>query len=372
MRASACNERMIGMLRFMCYSLLTAALPIVGIGCQNLDYALGAAIGEVRLLCAAVPIEAALEADTTLTDEHRDKLELLVRARDYAEFVVGLNVGGSFRNFVNLHGEPLSWNLSASRKDAFEPFVWQIPVVGAIPFIGYFDEDAAVAERDRLVDLSYDTYLYEVDAFSTIGLLPDPVASSLLERSKGSLVDTVMHESLHNTIWHPEEVAFNESLASFVGRTAGVEFLVLEYGQEAELVEETLCAYEDADRLNEFLLDLTAELNGLYETDATSESKMADRDAIFEAAQIRFNEEVLPLMNQPERYTFYGENLLNNAFLLVTVRYYSSQDTFEEVFDRCDRDWSCALTLFAEAARSADPIGYLQTRMSDNHCSTRP
>ena len=360
------------MFRFVCYFLLTAMLLIAGAGCQNLDYAFNVAIGELHLLSAAVPIEAALEADTTLTDEQREKLELLVRARDYAEFTVGLDVGGSFRNFVNLHGEALSWNLSASRKDAFEPFVWNVPVVGTIPYIGYFDKAAAVAERDRITERGYDTYLYEVDAYSTIGLLPDPVASSLLRRSKGSLIATVIHESLHNTIWHFGGVTFNESLATFVGRTAGIEFLILEYGDDAELVEDTRRSYEDADRLNAFLLDLTAELDVLYASEVSSDTKIADRDAVFEAARLRFPEDVLPLMNRPERYAFYGEHRLNNAFLLATVRYQSGQETFEALFEQCDRDWSCALAWFAEAAASADPMNTLRTRVADNRCPSCP
>jgi predicted aminopeptidase len=348
------------MFRFVCCSLLTAALPIIGAGCQNLDYALTVAIGELQLLSAAVPIEAALEADTTLTDEQREKLELIIRARDYAESTIGLNVGGSFRNFVNLHGEPLSWNLSASHKDAFEPFIWDIPVIGPIPYIGYFDKDAAVAERDRIVELGYDTYLYEVDAFSTIGMLPDPVASSLLRRSIGSLIETVMHESLHNTIWHSGRVTFNESLATFVGRTAGVEFLVHEFGQEDDVVTQTLLAYEDADRLNAFLLELADELEILYASDVPSERKIADRDEIFEAARVRFNDEVLPLMNVPEHFTFYGAYRLNNAFVLARVRYFSGQEVFQDVFEQCGRDWACALAVFAEAARTTDPLGYLK------------
>lgn len=360
------------MFRSGCLLLLAAVLPIVGTGCQHLDYALTVTVGELHLLCAAVPIEAALETDTSLTDEQREKLELIVRARDYAESTVGLHIGGSFRNFVNLHGEPLSWNLSASRKDAFEPFIWNLPVVGYIPYIGYFDQDDAIVERDRIAALGYDTYLYEVDAYSTIGLLPDPVASSLLDRSKGSLVDTVMHESLHNTIWSSRKVTFNESLATFVGRTAGIEFLLLEYGESDEIVDETRRSYEDTDRLNVFLLELVDELESLYESDRSSESKIADRNDIFEAARVRFNEDVLPLMNAPERFAFYGEYSLNNAFLLATVRYHSDQEVFEDVFEQCDRDWPCALAVFADAARSDDPLRTLQMRTADNTRSARP
>ena len=53
-------------------------------GCGKTDYALGAVIGQLRLLQAAVPIETALD-DPNLTQEQRDKLFFVVRVRDYAE-----------------------------------------------------------------------------------------------------------------------------------------------------------------------------------------------------------------------------------------------------------------------------------------------
>ena len=50
---------------------------------------------------------------------------------------------------------------------------------------------------DKLEQEGYDTYIYSVDAFSTGGYLPDPVYSSFLNRSDGSIVETVIHELAH-------------------------------------------------------------------------------------------------------------------------------------------------------------------------------
>ena len=63
-----------------------------GCGCYELGYSASAVIGELNFLAAAVPIEEALQ-DPTLTDDQREKLALAIRARDYAEQVIGLNVG---------------------------------------------------------------------------------------------------------------------------------------------------------------------------------------------------------------------------------------------------------------------------------------
>lgn len=339
--------------------LLLAAVSPGFAGCGTTSYALRAVLDEIRFLSSAVPIEKALD-DPTLTEDQRDKLRLIVKARDYAEQVIGLRVGGSYRQFVNLHGGSLTWNLSASRKDRFEPYVWNIPIAGAYPYLGYFKLDDAKAERDRLVALGYDTYIYEVDAFSTLGLLPDPVASPLLRRTIGSLADTVMHELTHNTIWRPGDSTFNESLANFVGRAAGLEFLTLEYGSDAEVIRQTRESNEDIERFNTFLLGLVDELRALYDSDLPAGEKIERRKPMFEAARERFADQVLPLMHNRNGFRSFTEKTINNAFLLVTVRYNSGQDVFDRVFAKVGGDWTTALAVFRQAAADADPFAFLE------------
>ncbi|MHC4798962.1 MAG: aminopeptidase [Planctomycetota bacterium] len=219
-------------------------------GCGPIGYSVSAAVGELLILSSAGPIDRALN-DPGLSDEQKEKLTFIIQARDYAEQVVGLNVGHSYQTFVNLGDKPLAWNLSASRKDAIEPYIWEVPLVGPLSFFGFFNFDQAVAERDRLVKLKYDTLIYEVDAYSTIGIFPDPVSSSILDRDLVSLLDTVFHELLHNTIFNPEDIVFDESLATFVGRTASVEFIKSEFGEDSDLADQARRSFEDVDRFNQ-------------------------------------------------------------------------------------------------------------------------
>ncbi len=341
--------------------LAVLGLTLVGVGCGGeWDYALGAVRGEIAFLDKAVPIERALN-DPSLTDEQREKLAFVVRARDYGEHVIGLDVGDSFRKFVNLDGETLAYNLSASPKDAIEPYVWDVPIVGKLTNLGFFVRGDAIAERDRLVKRGYDTFIYEVDAFSTLGLLGDPVASPLLRRSLGSLADTVMHELLHNTVWRDNDVNYNESLATFVGRTAGLQFLTVEFGEDDPIIAETQQGYEDAERFNAFLQELTAQLTDLYATDVSRDEKIAAREAIIMAQQARFAEEVLPQFHRIDRYEWFVDQLVNNAFLLVQTRYNSDQDLFEAVYEFTGRDWSISLDLFGQAAAARQgPRTYLR------------
>jgi predicted aminopeptidase len=336
---------------------LICFLPLIG-GCENLGYELSAVGGEANLLLSAVPIDKAL-SDPTLTDEERSKLEFVVRARDFGKHVIGLNVGNSYQSFVNLHGKSLAWNLSASRKDRFESYIWNL-LIGPLPYLGYFNLDDAKKERDRLVGLGYDTVIYEIDAYSTLGLFPDPVVSPLLRRDLDSLADTVLHESTHNTISKLNDSNFNETVATFVGRTAGVQFLEQEFGTDSDIVKGAREGYEDADRLNAFLQTLTADLNELYNSDASSDDKVARRADVIAAAQSRYAADVLPLMHNQAGYSIYTTLALNNAFLLLNVRYNDGLDVFQQIFDLTGGDWSQALRIFSDAAAVDDSLGYMR------------
>lgn len=319
-------------------------------------------VGELEFLSGMVPIEAAVD-DPALTQEQRDKLAFIIRARDYAEQVIGLNAANNFHQFVNLGDETLAWNLSASRKDALEAYVWNVPVAGPIPYLGFFDFDQAMAERDRLVELGYDTMTYEIDTYA-LWVLPDPVSSPMLRKDYGFLADVVMHELLHNTILKPEDMTFSESLAVFVGRAAGKEFLNTEFVPDDPLIEETRRRYEDEDRFNTFLQGLVADLEELYGSELSPDEKIARREDVFQKGRERFVTDFLPLMNYPEEYEAYGEFPFNNAFLLLNVRYSSDLDVFEGIYELTGHNWPETLHLFSAAANTDKPVQFLRERLA--------
>lgn len=360
-------RKRVGVLAGFMLAMLAGCMP--GSDAWTWQYALNAAAGEMNYLARAVPIEQGLN-DATLTQEQRDKLSIVIQARDYAEQVVGLNVGNSYRSFVNLGDEALAYNLSASRKDAIEAYSWNIPVVGPMTYLGFFNYDDAIAERDYLVSQKYDTFIYEIDAFSTLGYLPDPVSSALLRRSVPSLADTVIHECLHNTIWSAYSEVYNESLATFVGRTGGLAFIAQEFGADSPLLQQTTDGYEDNARINVFLSGLADEVNALYARDISYDEKLAGREVIFEAARQRFKAEVQPTLHDGDRYAVYGTLAYNNAFLLVNVRYNSDLQVFRDVYESVGQSWPQSLEVFQQAARSTDPFAYLHDYLAARASTT--
>ena len=345
--------------------LVVSFVALTGLaGCGfEWSYVLGAVGGEVNLLTSAVPIEDGLD-DPNLTDEEREKLRVVIDVRDYAANVIGLNVGSSYQTFADLDGQSLAWNLSASPKDAITPYLWNLPIVGPIPYLGFFSIDDAYAERDRLVEQGYDTLIYELDAYSTVGIVPDPMTSALFKRPTHSLIDTVFHELTHNTIYTGKNEVFDESLAEFVGHAAAMEYIAVRYGADSELAVQARESNEDNDIFNAFLADLRLQLDAIYARDISREDKIAARTPVFDAARQRMADEILPRLNNQDQYEAYSTFNFNNAFLLVNVRYNTNFDLFEAVYEKAGRNWAAVLDIFRQAEASVDPFAFLGEQLA--------
>ena len=348
--------------------LLGTLLPVVLVcslaGCEKTAYIFHVAGGQLGVQANVEPIEDVL-ASGRLTPEQEAKLRLIVEIRQFAIDHIGLNAGESYTTFYDTSGEPLAFNLSAARKDALEPFAWQFPVVGAIPYLGFFDLDYTQSVQQGLIDLGYDTVLYEVDAYSTLGLFADPVRSPMLERDEISLADTITHELLHNTIWRVNDAEFNESLATFVGRTGGLEFLRSRFGEDSALAAAALDYYADLDVINAFLSELFADLQAYYAGPLSSQEKIAGREAIYQAGRDRFATEVLPHLSDPVYYAALADFPTNNAWMLGNRRYNLDLDLFEAVFHAAGDNWPESLDVYGQAAAGDDPQAFLRRWLAD-------
>jgi predicted aminopeptidase len=171
----------------------------------------------------------------------------------------------------------------------------------------------------------------------------------------------VFHELLHGTIWRPNDVTFNESLATFVGRTAAIEYTADRYPEQPELVQNAIDQFEDVDRFSDFMSTVFNDLDGFYSSELTTEAKIAGREAVYQAARDRFAAEVQSLMNDPDAYEWVRNLPTNNAWLLGVRRYNLDLDVFQDLFTTTGEDWTVSLQLFRAAVAEPDPYAYLRT-----------
>lgn len=351
--------------------LLLVGLAAAG-GCGlDLRYLVPAAAGQMRILIRSVPISKAIESDD-LTAEQKAKLELIRDVRTYAHDVIGLNIDRNFNRFYNAGGGPVAFNVSASNKDAFVPRTWRFPVVGTVPYLGFFNRAAADARFARLADEGLDVFMYEIDAYSGLGFFPNLVLSPMLRRANVGIVDTIIHELLHSTIWRANDTSFNESLATFFGRTGTVAYFRDRYPEQPETVLEAIESFEDADRYSDAMMALYDELDVFYESDRTSESRILGREEIYQAGRDRFVAEVQPLMHHPQQYDWAGNFPTNNAWMLGFRRYNSDLDVFAGVFAAVGQEWSTAVAVFQAATDDPDPYSYLRSWLDVHEAGEPP
>lgn len=350
-----------------------ALVPIAaGAGCgPDLLYIPSLAVGQSQIVLRSVPIDEAL-AGETLTDEIRTKLQLIREVRDFARDRMGMTPGDSFKLFYDNTEGTRTYNVSASRKDRFDPVTWSFPIVGTLPYLGFFDRDRAERQLNTLRGDGFDAFMYEVDAYSTLDVFPNPVQATMLRRDAIALINTVIHEILHNTVWRRDDVTFNESLATFFGRNGTVDFLRERAADHPELVALAVARFEDTDRYNDFIFSLYRELEQWYGSDRPRDEKIAGREAVFQAARDRFVIEVQPLMNVPENYDWVVNLPTDNAWMLANYRYNLDLDLFDRVHQTVGGVWAQSIPVFSAAAAAPDPKAYLRDWLDANAPPTGP
>lgn len=181
------------------------------------------ASGQFELLWRRQPIENATR-DPDHSERTRELLQLVESVRAFAR-ELGLRVGNQYTSYVEWPGDRVVTTLVRTRPESIEPVPYWFPIVGELPYKGYFDRSDAEAEAERMRrDDGFDVCVTPVTAYSTLGWLDDPVTSPMLARGAASLVETLLHELVHTTAFLPDSADFNESVALFIGQQAAIEF----------------------------------------------------------------------------------------------------------------------------------------------------
>ncbi len=312
----------------MCLVAAGAALwP--GTACSPM-YVIKAGWAEAKILRARRPIPEVILSPST-DERTRGKLTLAREAREFAMNGLGLDVGDTYTTYTELERDTLAMVLSAAHRDRLVPVTWWFPIVGHVPYRGFFDLDDALAEQAKLEEDGFDTHLRPTAAFSTLGWFSDPLLSTIVRYDEVELVSTIIHELSHNHLFVPGHVRFNESFATWVGRTGAAEFFCTRPGGGPDTVwcGRARDRWLDLQRFSLFIDGLVDELETVYGDSAmTSHEKIARRENIFALHRRRFREEVRPRF---VNLTFAGfESLpLNNATLLSRMRYYHRLPDFD-------------------------------------------
>jgi predicted aminopeptidase len=311
------------------------ALVLVAVATPTGRYISRAAWEEAKILARRKGI-AGMLADSSVSPGLRQRLRLVLDARRFAVDRLGLQARESFTTYSRLERDTLVLVLSAARRDTLAAYSWWFPVVGRVPYKGYFDFDAARAARDAMEALGFDTNLRPAAAFSTLGWFNDPLLSTSVGLDTASLASTVIHELLHNTLFVRNAVAFNESFASFIGARGAAEFF---RSRDAEgAARQVELDWEDDKRLGTFWEATAHKIDSVYAIPGVdSAGRVRARDTVYARMRRVLLEEIAPRMN-----TMGADRLaripLNNAALLARRLYAHDLYLFDAVHERVGGD----------------------------------
>ena len=280
---------------------------------------------------ARAPIDA-LVRDSTTDAATRAKLELVLAARAFASDSVKLNAKRGFTTYSRIDRDTLVVVLSAAYRDKLRYKTWWFPIVGSVPYKGYFDVRDAKRAAAELSRDGFDAYLRPASAFSTLGYLEDPVLSTTIDEDSVELVNTVIHELTHNTFYASGQAVFNESFANFVG-THGAEWFYAARGDSAK----TQVARDDWARqklLGRFWSAVYNSVDSAFKAHADSkEERLRAREIVFAAARERFAREIEPALPgyDPKKPVVLH---LDNAALMSRRMYRTGLDDFDAIYER--------------------------------------
>jgi len=178
------------------------------------------------------------------------------------------------------------WVVTASHPLRFRSKTWWFPIVGRVPYLGYFDRDSAYTFATELREEGLDVDVGGAEAYSTLGWFDDPVLSTMIgagEEAIGELADVVLHESVHATLYVDGQTRFNESLAEFVSGKLTLIYLDERYGPASEEKTAFLAAERRGDERRKKMHRAYEELATLYASTQPDASKLAEKKRILTA-----------------------------------------------------------------------------------------
>jgi predicted aminopeptidase len=293
-------------------ALIAAAFVLSG--CLTGRYLAQAGCGQLDIALRARDIGGAA-SDVAVDKSTRELLAMVPEIKRFGE-ENSLRPTSNYRRYAELDRDAVVWVVTASEPLRFRSKTWWFPIVGRVPYLGWFDRDDAHQLADDLAAEGWDSDVGAADAYSTLGWFDDPVLSTMIARGDealGGLVNVILHESVHATLYIDGQTRFNESLAEFCAGKLTVTFLDRRYGRGSK----EKAAYLEMHRAYQ-------ELDKLYASSRSAEDKLAEKARILHALRERTH------FRRP----------INNATLAAFKNYNSGTPELESLLQACGGSFS--------------------------------
>lgn len=243
--------------------------------------------------------------------------------RGFGAETLGLDMGRAFTTYIATDRDFLVSVVSAAGELSFVRKEWWFPIVGSVPYRGYYRPEGAARLAARLRRDGWDVVIRPVEAYSSLGFFRDPLYTYMMHYDESRLADLILHEMTHATLWIRNEVQFNEEFATFVGRQGARDFLEYIYGIDSPEVVRLDEAREESARYRKEIQMLRDRLERVYQQNIPDEEKRQQK-----ATEIaRFREYIAAHFSE----RFHSVVEINNAYIDLFTTYTGNIHLFEEL-----------------------------------------
>ena len=285
--------------------------------CSSISYYSQAVQGHLDLTRRKQDIER-LIADPATPETLRSRLMTIRSIRQFAIDQLALPDSGSYTSYADLERDVTVWLLSAAPELSLEPRRWCYLFVGCLSYRGYFQRGRAEKLAEKLQKKGYDTSISPSPAYSTLGLMKDPVLNTMLAYDDTELAGILFHEMAHELTYVKGDSLFSESFASTVERV-GQERWLAAHGPTPDRDRQRL-KRERAEQFNQLLLDTRNQLERLFSSDENDRQKGSGKQQIYRQLDQRYQQ----LKEQWQGYAGYDHWMQrdpNNADLALIATY---------------------------------------------------
>ncbi len=308
------------------FILILLSLSFISSSCM-LTYLAKSGYSQMKILASREPINEVI-ANKNLTQITKEKLNLVIKVRDFCFNELKLKKTKNYSSFVQLKDNYVSYLLRVAPKYKLESYKWSFPIVGSFPYLGFFNKNDALDEEKKFIEKNYDTYVRGVTAFSTLGWFNDPVLSSMMRYDDSDLVDLIIHETIHTTLFIKNQASFNEKLATYLASVGTELFYKKLEGDNSPTIKKINLEHKDDKIFSKFITKEFSDLKSWYaQTKNINETSKKIR---LKQINNKFILEIKPQLNT-NKYDHFAQKELNNANLLPYKTYLSDLSDFEKL-----------------------------------------
>ena len=281
----------------------------------------------------AVPVDRIL-ADPKTPGKVAVFLDLVQRVRDFSVDDIGLSPTRNYTRYVALDKDYVADVVSACARDSFQRHYWRYPILGALPYKGFYDRADAEAEAARLKKAGLDVIVRRVDAFSSRGYFTDPLYSFMADYDEDVVAELIIHESAHATLFIKGADQFNEEFATFVGRKGAERYLEKRYGAGSEQLAARRRRAADGTAFTEFLKGTAALLEDVYLDESLSVEEKIKRKGTILAERAKVYRSEADTLFAGDGYRAFDMGAVNNAYIDLYRLYEEDLALFDAWFVR--------------------------------------